>query len=62
MQESEGQLIRVSLRSKVGYDVAEIANQFGGGGHRNAAGCTFRTTLDEAEKILIQTLERCLVS
>ncbi len=32
LRESEGQLIRVSLRSKVGYDVAEIANQFGGGG------------------------------
>lgn len=30
---------RVSLRSKGAIDVAEVARRFGGGGHRNAAGC-----------------------
>ena len=29
---------KVSLRSEGGFDVAEIASRYGGGGHRNAAG------------------------
>jgi phosphoesterase RecJ-like protein len=32
--------VRVSLRSDGDLDVARLAGQFGGGGHRNAAGCT----------------------
>ena len=35
-----GDRFRVSLRSKGAIDVAAVARQFGGGGHRNAAGCT----------------------
>ena len=31
---------RVSLRSKGGVDVNRVASVFGGGGHKNAAGCT----------------------
>lgn len=46
---------RVSMRSK-GVDVARIANKLGGGGHIRAAGCTLKTTLDEAEKILVAAL------
>lgn len=38
---------RVSLRSKGDIDVSAIARQFGGGGHRNAAGCSATGTLPE---------------
>jgi phosphoesterase RecJ-like protein len=31
---------KVSLRSQGRVNVANVAEQFGGGGHRNAAGCT----------------------
>ena len=31
---------RISLRSKGDVDVNRVANAFGGGGHKNAAGCT----------------------
>jgi bifunctional oligoribonuclease and PAP phosphatase NrnA len=31
---------RISLRSKGNIDVGEVAKQFGGGGHKNASGCT----------------------
>ena len=31
---------RVSLRSKGGLDVAQIAEEFGGGGHTCASGCS----------------------
>ncbi len=44
---------RVSLRSKCDVNVARIAERFGGGGHRNAAGCTFRGTWEEAEAALV---------
>ncbi len=35
-----GTQLRVSLRSKGAVDVAAVAETFGGGGHRNASGCT----------------------
>jgi phosphoesterase RecJ-like protein len=42
--------VKVSFRSKGHYDVASLASTFGGGGHKNAAGCTFKnTSLDEAK-------------
>ena len=38
---------RVSLRSKGDIDVGQVARQYGGGGHKNAAGCTARGELGE---------------
>lgn len=38
----------VSLRSKGDYDVSEIAKQFGGGGHKNAAGFKFSAPIPNA--------------
>lgn len=40
--------VRVSLRSKGDIDVRKVAAAFGGGGHKNAAGCTLTGQLDEA--------------
>jgi phosphoesterase RecJ-like protein len=40
--------VKVSLRSRGQVDVAGLAGQFGGGGHRNAAGCTLREPLAAA--------------
>lgn len=40
MMESGKNTFRVSLRSRQGYDVSEVATYFGGGGHIQAAGCT----------------------
>lgn len=53
---------RVSLRSRGDFDVAEVAKQVGGGGHRNAAGCSFDVTPEEAAEILIPKLHECLAS
>lgn len=41
--------VRVSFRSRGATDVARVAKRFGGGGHRNAAGCTLHTSLAEAK-------------
>src|SRR3989449_1414271 len=40
---------RTTLRSKGDVNVARVAELFGGGGHRNAAGCTLEGTSGEAE-------------
>jgi phosphoesterase RecJ-like protein len=39
MREVEPNFYRVSLRSKGSVNVARVAEKFGGGGHKNAAGC-----------------------
>jgi phosphoesterase RecJ-like protein len=39
-KEWEPGVYRVSLRSKGDIDVRSVAQEFGGGGHKNAAGCT----------------------
>ncbi len=39
-KEWDGSQYRISLRSKGTIDVGAVANQFGGGGHKNASGCT----------------------
>ncbi len=48
---------RTSLRSKGDVNVAKIAEQFGGGGHRNAAGCTLQGSWDEVEQKLVPLLQ-----
>lgn len=42
LKEIEPGKISVSLRAKGQCDVSRIAALFGGGGHKNASGCTFR--------------------
>jgi phosphoesterase RecJ-like protein len=41
---------RVSLRSSGFVDVGQLAHEFGGGGHRNAAGCTLQSDLETARR------------
>ena len=46
---------RLSIRSKGKVDVAQVAEFFGGGGHRSASGCTLNGPLDAATgRILAQ--------
>ncbi len=51
---------RVNLRSKNDYDVQKVAAEFGGGGHRNAAGCTINAGLDESEKLVLTEIRKIL--
>src|SRR5204863_3175012 len=48
---------RTSLRSKGEVNVAKIAEQFGGGGHRNAAGCTLKGSWDEVERQVVPLMQ-----
>jgi phosphoesterase RecJ-like protein len=48
---------RTSLRSKGDVNVAKVAEKFGGGGHRNAAGCTLHGEWEEAEAQIVRHLQ-----
>jgi len=53
-------LVKVSLRSRGGVDVQRVAAKFGGGGHTNAAGCSFETDLETARSSLEASLTEIL--
>lgn len=53
-------LVKVSLRSRGRVDVRQVAAHFGGGGHTNAAGCTFETDLETARTRLEASLTEIL--
>jgi phosphoesterase RecJ-like protein len=57
LKECEPGVYRTSLRSKGDVNVAKVAEKFGGGGHRNAAGCTLRGTWEEAEEKIVALLQ-----
>ncbi len=56
MREVEPNFFRVSLRSKDGINVARVAEKFGGGGHKNAAGCRASGGWDEKEREIVAAL------
>lgn len=60
LKECEPGVYRTSLRSKGEVNVAKVAEKFGGGGHRNAAGCTLRGTWEEAEEKIIGLLQEAV--
>ena len=61
-RESKAGVARVSLRSRQGYDVAQVAQQFGGGGHRNAAGLNLEGDLKGKIADVVAALNQCLAS
>jgi len=51
---------RVSMRSKGDIDVNAIAKEFGGGGHKNASGCSARGELPTLKALFEQKLSRAI--
>ena len=51
---------RVSLRSKGTIDIGAVAKEFGGGGHKNAAGCTVTGGIDALRKLFIEKIENAI--
>jgi phosphoesterase RecJ-like protein len=49
--------IKVGFRSKNYVDVAEIAVELGGGGHKHAAGCAVLKTMEEAIPLIRSAIE-----
>jgi phosphoesterase RecJ-like protein len=56
-KQNEGDEYRVSMRSKGDIDIGAVAKEFGGGGHKNAAGCTVRGPIDGLQKTFLMKIE-----
>jgi len=52
--------IRVSMRSKYDVDVRLVANQYGGGGHKNASGFTVKGPLSAVRADIINRIVRAI--
>ncbi|MGC9357803.1 MAG: DHH family phosphoesterase, partial [Anaerolineae bacterium] len=50
--------VKVSLRARPGYDVSWIAHKLGGGGHRQAAGCSISGSLDTATEAVLPLVRK----
>lgn len=60
-EELEGGLTRVSLRSKDSrFDVCEVCAEFGGGGHKMAAGARIKGTMAAVEEKVLASIARRL--
>lgn len=53
--------VKISLRSIPGIDVAAVAQQWGGGGHRQAAGATLKMSLAEAVDAVLPVLRKAVL-
>lgn len=60
LREEDPTHCRLNLRSSGETDVRRIAVALGGGGHRNAAGCTLEMPLDQARTVVLTALQTLL--
>jgi phosphoesterase RecJ-like protein len=51
---------RVSMRSKGEVDVNAIAKQYGGGGHKNASGCSANGSFSQLKELFIEKLQQAI--
>jgi phosphoesterase RecJ-like protein len=56
----EGDEYRVSMRSKGDTDIGLVAKEFGGGGHKNAAGCAVTGPIDALQRAFVQRIENAI--
>jgi bifunctional oligoribonuclease and PAP phosphatase NrnA len=59
-KQTAGDEYRVSLRSKGDIDIGALAKEFGGGGHKNAAGCTAEGAIDALQKLFLEKIEQAI--
>jgi bifunctional oligoribonuclease and PAP phosphatase NrnA len=59
-KQEKGDEYRVSLRSKGDTDIGAVAEEFGGGGHKNAAGCTVHGTIASLRQLFVGKIERAI--
>ncbi len=53
LKEKKAGVYKASLRSSERINVSDICVGFGGGGHARAAGCSFTSSIEDAEKALV---------
>jgi phosphoesterase RecJ-like protein len=57
-KELENGRVEISLRSKPGYDVAQVAFSVGGGGHKQASGATIDGPIEAARERILPLLHK----
>ena len=60
MREKEGGVFKISVRTNDGIDAAAFCEQFGGGGHPGAAGCSIEGDLESVKAMLVKAAEEFL--
>jgi len=58
--EQTDKTVKVSWRAQPGFDVASIATQFGGGGHKPAAGADIKGNLDRVQEEVLKATRKSL--
>lgn len=62
-QPEDQPFFRVSMRSASDFDVSAVCAQFGGGGHRRAAGCSLEAAnVREAEEIVLRAIRQAMTN
>jgi len=59
--QTEDNLMKASLRSIGDIDVSKVAQQFNGGGHKNAAGLKANLPFKKAKKVLLEALQQAVI-
>jgi len=52
--------VKVSWRARPGFDVSQVASQFGGGGHKPAAGATIDGNLEDVRTDVLSATQKLL--
>lgn len=61
MKEKEEGIFRISVRTNAPADASEIASHLEGGGHKMAAGCSFKGTKEDAVKAVLEYTKQQLL-
>ncbi len=60
LSEMNSKQTRINLRSQNSFDVAKLASQFNGGGHKKAAGAKVEKGLEESKKKILAAIKRSI--
>lgn len=61
VEQDDGQ-ISVSLRSRLPFRVSDVAVDFGGGGHPQAAGCRLDMPIEKAELLIVDACKHAMIA
>ena len=60
LKEGKDGTFKISVRTHAPIDASAICKALGGGGHVRAAGCRIRGSRDEAERLVLEQVEKAL--
>lgn len=61
IKEIEKNNVKISMRTKEYMDASHICSKFEGGGHKRAAGCTINNSIENAKKIIVNSIQENMV-